>query len=188
MLERPDDYRERRSDYQEPLQIFLVGTAHVSAQSADDVRRVVRAVQPDAVVVELCRSRQALMQAQPPESQRQQPGPNLLGLSGGPLLPAFMRSVELGGTAAVLLRVLLARLSTQLSGKLGVQGGMEFVAARQEAEAIGAQVGAAPWLPAMPIATWLCVTNASNVATTSCCSWCSGTGRSRSPCSVLGAR
>ena len=38
-------------------EIYLIGTAHVSLRSARDVRRVVEAVRPDNVVVELCASR-----------------------------------------------------------------------------------------------------------------------------------
>jgi hypothetical protein len=183
VLERTPGYRERRTDgYEEPLELFLVGTAHVSAQSADDVRQVVTTVQPDAVVVELCRSRQAVMyppqQSQQDQQQQQQPqgaegaaaGPlwstsgstsdgeqaqgnvssssssssskrsNPLGLSGGSLLPAFQRSLELGGSTALLLRLMLGRLSSRLSDRLGVQGGAEFIAAREEAEALGAQL------------------------------------------------
>ena len=41
--------------------MFLVGTAHVSRQSADDVQRVIDAVRPQNVVVELCSSRTAVM-------------------------------------------------------------------------------------------------------------------------------
>ena len=41
--------------------MYLVGTAHVSLQSAEDVRRVIEAVQPQNVVVELCSSRTAIM-------------------------------------------------------------------------------------------------------------------------------
>lgn len=198
-LERPADYQERRSDgYQEPQLIFLVGTAHVSPQSAADVRQVVQAVQPDSVVVELCRSRQAVMypaaaagthgQGQTgddtssggaaaalqsvgagSESEGEEDGQaassaqngssssqygsadnsgssgsaravNNFSLSGGGLLPAFSRSMELGGASALLLRLLLSRLSARLAGSLGVQGGGEFVAAREEAEALGAQL------------------------------------------------
>ncbi|KAL4419725.1 hypothetical protein ABPG75_006823 [Micractinium tetrahymenae] len=155
-LERPADYRERRSDgYQEPQLIFLVGTAHVSPQSAADVRQVVRAVQPDAVVVELCRSRQAVIDSEGEEQQHAvasaqssssssspgaTPAVNNFSLSGGGLLSAFSRSMELGGASALLLRLLLSRLSARLAGSLGVQGGGEFIAAREEAEALGAQL------------------------------------------------
>jgi pheromone shutdown protein TraB len=37
--------------------VYVVGTAHVSAQSARDVAQVIRAVQPDAICLELCRLR-----------------------------------------------------------------------------------------------------------------------------------
>jgi hypothetical protein len=213
VLERPATYTERREDgYQEPQTIFLIGTAHVSRRSAEDVHRVAAAVQPDAVVVELCRSRQAVMYpaAQQQQLQQQQQeqqaaaeqgaagspgaalmsagmgsssddeeqpsssssssssigsqsgssrntrssgskGSNPLSLSGGSgLLPDFQRSLELGGTSALMLRLVLGRLSAGMSGRLGVVGGAEFVAARQEAEARGAQVCASwgSWLAA----------------------------------------
>lgn len=49
---------EWRREFVEPKGIWLVGTSHVSEQSPAIVDRVVRAVRPDNVVVELCRSRQ----------------------------------------------------------------------------------------------------------------------------------
>ena len=139
-------------------------------------------MQPDALVVELCRSRQAVMYPAPEGQQRQdvqqqqgaagalqslgsgssideaaggQQGSgsgsgsgggkvstarNLLSLSGGGLLPAFQRSMELGGASALLLRLLLGRLSARMAGSLGVSSGAEFVAAREEAEVLAAQV------------------------------------------------
>lgn len=38
-------------------QIFLVGTAHVSRSSAEEVRELIRVVQPTTVMVELCEKR-----------------------------------------------------------------------------------------------------------------------------------
>lgn len=179
-LERAAEYRERRSDgYQEPKLLYLVGTSHVSSRSAEDVRRVVQAVQPDAVVVELCRSRQAVMDEPRQQGSQQEQaqaalslssagssmsdgeeepagsssataasrGSNPLSLSGGSLLPAFQRSMELGGSSALLLRLVLGRVSARLSGRLGVRGGAEFVMAREEAEALSAQVRKWPALP-----------------------------------------
>lgn len=49
-----------RSGFVEPDSIWLIGTTHTSQESASDVERVIRAVRPDNVVVELCRSRQVL--------------------------------------------------------------------------------------------------------------------------------
>eukprot|EP00878_Enallax_costatus_P035659 GHUV01039848.1.p1 GENE.GHUV01039848.1~~GHUV01039848.1.p1 ORF type:complete len:343 (+),score=108.49 GHUV01039848.1:341-1369(+) len=82
---RPAHYTERRTDgYQEPQLIFILGTAHVSQQSAAEVEQVVAAVQPQAVVVELCKSRVGVLQvpehhghqqqttASPQQQQRQQ--------------------------------------------------------------------------------------------------------------------
>lgn len=62
MIERPQLYAERRTDgYREPEVILILGTAHLSAKSARDAQRVVTAVQPQNVVVELCRSRAGIM-------------------------------------------------------------------------------------------------------------------------------
>ena len=52
-MPRPVPYMERRDDYTEPELVLLIGTAHVSPQSAEDVRRVVLATHPQNVVVEL---------------------------------------------------------------------------------------------------------------------------------------
>jgi len=41
--------------------VYLLGTAHVSADSVEDVRRLVEAVRPDAICVELCASRHRAM-------------------------------------------------------------------------------------------------------------------------------
>lgn len=47
-----------RREFVEPEAIWLIGTSHISDESAANVERVVRAVKPDNVVVELCRGRQ----------------------------------------------------------------------------------------------------------------------------------
>ncbi|GIL79916.1 hypothetical protein Vretimale_12499 [Volvox reticuliferus] len=64
VVPRRPDYQERRTDgYCEPRVVVLVGTAHVSRRSQQDVDRVIRAVVPDSVVVELCKSRSAALMA-----------------------------------------------------------------------------------------------------------------------------
>jgi hypothetical protein len=50
----------RPPDFVEPEEVWILGTSHLSPGSVADVERVLRAVQPDNVVVELCRSRQEL--------------------------------------------------------------------------------------------------------------------------------
>lgn len=72
--------------------------------------------------------------------------PNLLALSGPALLPAFQRSMELGGRSALVLRLLLSTLSSKLQAAGGPEGpdasrsGEEFREARAAAEAHGAQI------------------------------------------------
>ena len=62
MIQRPALYVERRTDgYREPEVVLILGTAHLSAKSARDAERVVAAVRPQNVVVELCRSRAGIM-------------------------------------------------------------------------------------------------------------------------------
>ena len=39
------------------MQIFLVGTAHVSRNSAEEVRELIHVVKPSTIMVELCRKR-----------------------------------------------------------------------------------------------------------------------------------
>jgi len=61
-IQRPAFYVERRSDgYREPEVVLILGTAHLSEQSAQDARRLIETVQPANVVVELCRSRAGIM-------------------------------------------------------------------------------------------------------------------------------
>ena len=42
-------------------EVYLVGTAHISRKSADEVRNVIRSVRPDTVFLELCDARAAAM-------------------------------------------------------------------------------------------------------------------------------
>lgn len=53
-----------RSEFVEPEAIWLIGTNHLSMESAVDVERVLRTVRPENVVVELCRSRQVAISEQ----------------------------------------------------------------------------------------------------------------------------
>jgi hypothetical protein len=46
-----------------PHQIFVVGTAHVSKRSAEEVREMIRLVKPGTVLVELCPQRAARVRA-----------------------------------------------------------------------------------------------------------------------------
>eukprot|EP00624_Nannochloropsis_granulata_P004660 evm.model.NODE_33424_length_10147_cov_30.896521.2 len=61
IITRRPDYKDRRGDlYHEPEEIYLIGTAHTSSESAAAVARVIREVQPCNVVLEMCKSRSGL--------------------------------------------------------------------------------------------------------------------------------
>ncbi|KAJ4956596.1 hypothetical protein NE237_013379 [Protea cynaroides] len=129
-----------RTEFVEPEVIWLIGTTHISQASAMDVERVVRAVKPDNVVVELCRSRSGIMYI----SNEDQSGPqfrsNMFSLSGAGFFGAVGRSLNLGGQTALALRLLLAVLSSKVSSDANRPFGDEFRAARKASEEVGAQI------------------------------------------------
>ena len=43
------------------FQVYLVGTAHFSKESCDDVKKVIESVQPDIVMIELCKVTHSLL-------------------------------------------------------------------------------------------------------------------------------
>ena len=59
----PQSVRQLHVDGKE---VFLVGTAHVSKESVDDVRKTIESIRPDSVCVELCRARFKTMVEKPP--------------------------------------------------------------------------------------------------------------------------
>jgi hypothetical protein len=119
---RPEDYRERRSDgYSEPQLVLLVAAAHISRASASAATRVVEAVKPDAVVLELCGSRKSVLAEEEGEeevSSSSSSSPSFRSADKGrkasnpfALSGSIARSASLGGAPAMALRLLLARQS-----------------------------------------------------------------------------
>ncbi|XP_057798140.1 uncharacterized protein LOC131014249 [Salvia miltiorrhiza] len=129
-----------RSDFVEPHGIWIIGTTHVSQESASHVERVIRAVKPENVVVELCRSRAGIMYIPENGDQNQQLRSSMFSLSGTGFFGAIGRSINLGGQTALALRLLLATFSSKVSSDINRPFGDEFRAARKVAEEIGAQL------------------------------------------------
>ncbi|XP_048138952.1 uncharacterized protein LOC115742224 isoform X2 [Rhodamnia argentea] len=129
-----------RSEFVEPEEIWLLGTTHISRRSADDVARVVRALRPDNVVVELCRSRAGIMYTSSEGDPSQQLRSSMFSLSGTGFFGAVGRSMNLGGQTALALRLLLAIFSSKISSDVNRPFGDEFRAARKVSEEIGAQI------------------------------------------------
>ncbi|THU54054.1 hypothetical protein C4D60_Mb10t20970 [Musa balbisiana] len=134
-----------RTEFVEPEAIWLIGTSHLSEKSASDVERVARAVRPDNVVVELCRSRQTtfragIMYASTSAEDVPSLKLNMFSLSGAKFFGAINRSINLGGQSALALRLLLAVFSSKISSDANRSFGDEFRAARKVSEELGVQI------------------------------------------------
>ncbi|KAL3373625.1 hypothetical protein AABB24_005556 [Solanum stoloniferum] len=129
-----------RTEFVEPEAIWLIGTNHLSMQSAVDVERVIRTVKPENVVVELCRSRAGIMYTSGEIDLNQPLKSNMFSLSGTGFFGAVGRSINLGGQTALALRILLALFSSKMSSSANRPFGDEFRAARKAAEDTGAQI------------------------------------------------
>jgi len=107
----------------EGKRVHLVGTAHISARSVQEVTEVIDRVQPDTVCVELCAARlQSLMH---PDAWREMD---------------LFQVVRQKRATVLLANLILASFQRRLGEKLGVKPGAEMVAAVERAEAIGAEL------------------------------------------------
>ncbi|PSC74329.1 conjugal transfer [Micractinium conductrix] len=108
-------------------EIFLVGTAHVSKQSAEEVREMIRLVRPSTVMLELCSGRLARLRSG--------------GTSDAELLKSMMGTFAApGGTMSQKVVQAGLPLVYRAMKALGMDPGAEFKAAVEEAERIGARI------------------------------------------------
>jgi pheromone shutdown-related protein TraB len=107
----------------EDKKITLIGTAHVSIESADLVQKVIEDEKPDMVCVELCESRyQSIMQ----KSQWQ--NTNLL------------KVIKEKKAFLLLSNLMLTYFQKKIGQKLGIRPGEEIVRAIQVAKSVGARI------------------------------------------------
>ncbi|EMS46177.1 hypothetical protein TRIUR3_13244 [Triticum urartu] len=128
----------RPPDFAEPEDVWILGTSHLSAESADEVERVLRAVRPDNVVVELCRSRHDPASRPTATGHISSPFPS--SKSERCLYSALTAEPGSCGQSALALRLLLAVFSSKISSGANRPFGEEFRAARRVSEDIGAQL------------------------------------------------
>lgn len=100
--------------------VYLVGTAHFSKKSQEDVRQVIKQTQPDIVLVELCGSRIAILQMDKDALLEQ-----AKRLEHERILPIIRQH----GLAQAFLHVLLYQASIHITRQLGMAPGGEFRAA-----------------------------------------------------------
>lgn len=107
----------------EDKEIILIGTAHVSRESADLVAKVIEAERPETVSVELCQSRyHAITQK------------NLWQETN------LIKVVREKKAFFLLVNLVLASFQKKIGKKLGVQPGQEMLQAIQTAQSIGADI------------------------------------------------
>lgn len=107
----------------ENKKIVLLGTAHISQESIDEVKRVIEDIQPDAVCVELCPSRfDAIRNADRWKNMD------------------IIKVVKEGKAPMLMANLVLSAFQKKLGDRLGVKPGAEMIAAVDSSEAIGARI------------------------------------------------
>lgn len=107
--------------------LYLVGTAHFSIESQNDVSMIIQAVQPHIIAVELCKDRVQIMQLT--EEVLYEYSKNLT-------FQSVMQLVTKYGVFHGLFHVLLLRMVAQITKQLGVAPGGEFRRAFKEAKKV----------------------------------------------------
>lgn len=103
--------------------VYLVGTAHLSKESVDDVRATVEQVRPDAICIELCQARhQAMTQA-----------------DNWSKMDVF-RVIRQKKAVFLLAQLLMTSFYRRLGEKLGVQPGAEMLEGIRLADETGADL------------------------------------------------
>ncbi|KAL4427745.1 hypothetical protein ABPG75_001834 [Micractinium tetrahymenae] len=102
---------------------YVLGTAHVSADSCDDVTALIRAVKPQVVLIELCSERKPVL---------------TLDKLREPSLGEALAEIRSG--RATPFQAIYSWLLAKVGAQLDVLPGEEFRVALREAHAIGAQV------------------------------------------------
>jgi pheromone shutdown-related protein TraB len=103
--------------------VYLVGTAHLSKESVDDVQRTVEQVRPDAICIELCKARhQAMTQA-----------------DNWSKMDVF-KVIKQKKAVFLLAQLLMTSFYRRLGEKLGVQPGAEMLEGIRLADETGAEL------------------------------------------------
>ncbi|XP_018494608.1 traB domain-containing protein [Galendromus occidentalis] len=104
--------------------VYVVGSAHFSRESQNDVRRVIRRIKPKRVMVELCKQRVHILTMDENILMRE---------SSNISLQMIREAISKMGTLQGGMYILLMQLSAHLSSKLKIAPGGEFRMAYQEA-------------------------------------------------------
>ncbi|CAG0899330.1 unnamed protein product, partial [Cyprideis torosa] len=126
----PADLPEMTTHLVDPFtnsHVFLVGTSHFSIESQNDVGQVISTVQPDAVMVELCKGRSSLLEMDEETILEEAKNINM---------NKIMHTISQSGVVQGLMHILLLNMSAHITKQLGMAPGGEFRRAMREASLI----------------------------------------------------
>ncbi|MFW5730583.1 MAG: TraB/GumN family protein [Desulfonatronovibrionaceae bacterium] len=103
--------------------IYLLGTAHVSQQSVEDVKSLAESIKPDAICVELCASRHQVMTQQDVWQKTD-----------------IYRVVRENKSLFLLVQLGLSTFYRKIGEKLGVRPGAEMLEGVRQAEKLGTEL------------------------------------------------
>jgi pheromone shutdown-related protein TraB len=104
-------------------QVILLGTAHVSRESAQQVQDLIQEEKPDTVCVELCQSRyQSLRQKERWQETN------------------IVKIIKEKKSFLLLSNLMLASFQKRIAKKLDIKPGQEMITAIETAEAVGAEI------------------------------------------------
>jgi pheromone shutdown protein TraB len=107
--------------------VYLVGTAHFSRESCEDVAKTIDLVRPDVVLLELCPARSAIVVLDENEMLEEAKTMNFKKLRD---------NIQVHGFASGIVSSLLLMLTSHITKELGMAPGGEFRTAYNHARAI----------------------------------------------------
>jgi pheromone shutdown-related protein TraB len=122
-MSTPDDSKMVHHLEYDKKQVILVGTAHVSRESAEQVTRVIEEERPDTVCVELCQSRYQSIR----QKERWQE-------------TDIVKIIKEKKSFLLLSNLLLASFQKRIAKKLNIKPGEEMIAAIETADEVDAAV------------------------------------------------
>ncbi|ESO99290.1 hypothetical protein LOTGIDRAFT_113686, partial [Lottia gigantea] len=111
----------------EGCKVYVVGTAHFSIDSQNDVSKVINATQPDVVMLELCKSRMNILELD--ENTLLEEAKNIN-------MDKIRLAIKQSGVVQGVMHLLLLSMSAHLTKELGMAPGGEFRRAFIEAQRV----------------------------------------------------
>ncbi|CAI4229566.1 unnamed protein product [Auanema sp. JU1783] len=123
----PDENPEEWEKLFHETTLYLIGTAHFSKESQDDVMRTIGRTQPDVVMVELCPGRVSILSMDEATLLREAKELNM---------EKIMTTIKQSGAVQGVLHVLLLSMSAHITRQLSMAPGGEFRAAHRAVQNI----------------------------------------------------